>query len=141
MYIQPAFCQITNSSQTPITSCSSTSPHLYKICTKIMKIHSPRIPLLLILIMLTVGTISSSRDAVSTFQSKSSWYSSVQAPKESRTEEDESIYRASNRETPGGPNPLHNWLVSWFLHNRETSQSQSQDRRNICKFYRHKEFL
>ncbi|PIN15375.1 hypothetical protein CDL12_11979 [Handroanthus impetiginosus] len=84
-----------------------------------MRIHSPQIPfLLIILIILSTPHLSNCRDInrkpnkveiASRSRFLFSWSFSVPSSEKSRNKENESsYYRVSHRKTPGGPNPLHN---------------------------------
>ncbi|KAL0393513.1 UNVERIFIED_CONTAM: hypothetical protein Slati_4317500 [Sesamum latifolium] len=84
-----------------------------------MRIHSPPVPFLVIVVAFILATshLSDCRHlhggataegpSSSGFRSSQLWYFSVpRAPKKPRKQED--YYRVSHRKTPGGPNPLHN---------------------------------
>ncbi|KAI3453684.1 hypothetical protein Pfo_010347, partial [Paulownia fortunei] len=113
-----SICEITQFQ--PTSSSSSSKLLILAKFPQIMRIHSPLIPFLLIMVILmTVSQLSSCRyihrlsskatlqGPTSEFHSQVSSYFSVPAPKESRNE-DKSNYTVSHRKTPGGPNPLHN---------------------------------
>ncbi|XAR55049.1 hypothetical protein NMG60_11030425 [Bertholletia excelsa] len=79
-----------------------------------MGIQNPGIPLLLIVVLLAVGHLSSSRNiptealAAERFNSKFFGQFYAAPPKKLGNGEEDPVYGASDRTVPGGPNPLHN---------------------------------